>query len=75
MSVTMVFAHGSPAPDHRKHQEKDPCYLQPEHMQHPAYAAERDTASPVEGPYPAILSALAPRNAQKCPALSAQIVG
>src|ERR1019366_681305 len=33
-SMTMVFAHGSPAPDHRKHQEKYSCYLQPEHMQH-----------------------------------------
>jgi hypothetical protein len=71
----MVFAYGSPAPDHRKHQEKYSCYLKPEHMQHPAYAAEGDAASPVKGPYPTILSALAPRYAQKRPALGAQIVG
>jgi hypothetical protein len=71
----MVFAHRSPTPDHRKHQEKYSCYLQPEHMQHPPYAPERDTAPPVEGPHPAILSALAPRYAQKRPALSTEIVG
>jgi len=75
MSVTMVFAHGSPAPDHRKHQEKQSCDFQPEHMQHPPYAAERDATSPVKGPHPAILAGLAARNAQKCPALSTEIAG
>src|ERR1035441_2214305 len=44
-------------------------------MQHPAYAAEGDAASPVKGPHPTGLACLAPRNAHKRPALGAEIGG
>jgi len=71
----MIFAHGSRASNHRKHQEKYSCDFQREHMQHPSDAAEGDAASPVKGSYPTILASLAARNAQKCPALSTEIVG
>jgi hypothetical protein len=64
----MIFAHGSSAADHRENQEQQSRDLQPEHMQHTAYAAERGAASPVEGPYPTILASLAARNSQKRPA-------
>ena len=40
--VTMVFAYRSPAANHREHQEKESCYLQPEHMQHAAYTPKGD---------------------------------
>ena len=75
VSVTMIFPDGSSAADHRKRQEQQSGDFQPEHMQHLAYAAERDTTSPVKSPYPAILAGLAARNAQKCPALSTEIAG
>ena len=75
MSVTMVFAHGSPAPDHRKHQEKQSGDFQPEHMQHTAHTTQRDPTCPVKGSYPTILAGLAARNAQKRPALGTEIAG
>src|ERR1039458_2033306 len=65
VSVTMVFAHGSRAPDQRKHHD----------AVHIRYAAERDAASPVKGPHPTVLPSLAARNTQKRPALGAEIVG
>ena len=68
MNVTMIFPHRSPAADHRENEEQQSSDFQPEHMQHTAYAAERDPASPVKGPYPAILPSLAARNPQKRPA-------
>ncbi len=64
----MIFPHGSPAADHRENQEQQSRDLQPEHMQHVAYAAERDATCPVKGPYPTIFPSLAARNPQKRPA-------
>ncbi len=73
--MTVVFAYRSPAPNHREHQEKEPCYLQPEHMQHAACTPKSDASSPIKGPNPAIFAGLAARDPQKCPSLGAQIVG
>ena len=71
----MIFPDGSAGADQRERQEEDPGDFQPEHMQHPAHATQRDATCAVKGPYPAILAGLAARNAQKCPALSTEIAG
>jgi hypothetical protein len=71
----MIFPDGSAGADHREDEEQQSRDFQPEHMQHTAYAAERDTTCPVKGSYPTILASLAARNPQKRPALSTEIVG
>ena len=71
----MIFPDGSAGADQRERQEQEPGDFQPEHMQHPAHATQRDAACPVKGPYPTILAGLAARNAQKRPALGTEIAG
>jgi hypothetical protein len=68
MNVTLIFPHRSPAADHRENEEQQSSDFQPEHMQHTAYAAERDATCPVKGPYPTIPPRLAACNPQKRPA-------
>jgi len=71
----MIFPDGSAGADQRERQEEEPGDFQPEHMQHPAHATQRDATCAVKGPYPAILAGLAARNAQKRPALGTEIAG
>jgi hypothetical protein len=61
--VTMILADCRSRTDQRKHKEQEPGHLQPEHMQHPPHAMQRDTTSAVKRANPTILACLAARNA------------
>src|SRR5664279_5424360 len=50
VSITMIFPDGSAGADQRERQEQEPGDFQPEHMQHPAHATQRDATCAVKGP-------------------------
>src|ERR1700690_1754427 len=68
-NIAMILTHRRSSPHQRQHQEQQSSHFQPEHMQHPANAADGDFAGFVERPYPAILTALASGDAEKSAAL------
>jgi hypothetical protein len=71
----MIFPDGRASADYGKHEEQEPGDFQPEHVQDPAYAFQRDAASAINRPQPAILTGLATRYPQEGPALSTKIAG
>jgi hypothetical protein len=71
----MIFPDGSSGANKRDCQEQKAGDLQPQDMQHTAYAAESNATSSIEGSYPTIFAGLAARNTKKCSALSTEIAG
>ena len=73
--ISVVLPDRRTAANHREDQKEQPCYFQPEYLQHASNAAEGNCTGFVESPYPAVLAALSPRDAKKSPALSTEMAG
>ncbi len=73
--ISVVLTDRSPSPYDGEDQEEQTGDFQPEHVQHVSDAAEGDGSRPVKSAHPSVLAALSSGDAEKRPALGAEIAG